>query len=170
MPSAMTGALQGEGGKKKRFDTVKQCQGGIDDHRLSFPLKKMCRALEVSRSGYYAFKTRPKSQNRIDNEKLLIEINRVFRANDRNYGSPRIWDQLHTKEHRRCSLNRVARIITLGALRRDESRGSHYKPDFPNRDDAHWLKTTVAKFTPTGPEFSDEAVDTSLLQPKARVY
>lgn len=64
----------------------------------------------------------------------------------------------------------LARVITLGALRRDESRGSHYKPDFPNRDDQNWLKTTVAKWTPRGPEFSDEAVDTSLLQPKERKY
>lgn len=64
----------------------------------------------------------------------------------------------------------IARVITLGALRRNESRGSHYKPDFPDRDDANWLKTTVAKYAPDGPEFSDEAVDTSLLQPKERKY
>ena len=64
----------------------------------------------------------------------------------------------------------LARIVTLGALRRDESRGSHYKPDFPNRDDVHWLKTTVAKWKREGPEFSDEAVDTSLVQPKERKY
>jgi len=71
----------------------------------------MCRALEVSRSGYYAFKLRPKSQQRVDNEKLLIEIKRVFLENDSNYGSPRIWDQLHNKECMRCSENRVARLM-----------------------------------------------------------
>ena len=64
----------------------------------------------------------------------------------------------------------LARVITLGALRRDESRGAHYKPDFPNRDDQNWLKTTIAKWTPQGPELSDEAVDISLLQPKERKY
>ncbi len=64
----------------------------------------------------------------------------------------------------------LARIITLGALRRNESRGSHYKPDFPNRDDANWLKTTIAKWTPSGPDLSYEAVDTSLVQPKERKY
>ncbi len=40
----------------------------------------------------------------------------------------------------------LARVITLGALQRNESRGAHYKPDFPERDDANWLKTTRAKF------------------------
>ena len=64
----------------------------------------------------------------------------------------------------------LARVITLGALRRNESRGAHYKPDFPERDDANWLKTTLAKWTPDGPEFSEEAVDTALLQPKERKY
>ena len=67
----------------------------------------MCRAVDVSRSGYYEFKARPKSQNRLNNDKLLIEIRRVFWDNNRNYGSPRIWDQLRNKEHIPCSVNRV---------------------------------------------------------------
>jgi len=71
----------------------------------------MCRAVDVSRSGYYAFKNRPESQNSINNEKLLIEIRRVFWDNKRNYGSPRIWDQLRNKQDIRCSLNRVARLM-----------------------------------------------------------
>ena len=64
----------------------------------------------------------------------------------------------------------IARVITLGALARNESRGAHYKPDFPNRDDANWLKTTVAKWTPNGPQLSYEPVDTSLLMPRERKY
>ncbi|MCL5677538.1 MAG: succinate dehydrogenase flavoprotein subunit [Firmicutes bacterium] len=64
----------------------------------------------------------------------------------------------------------LARPITLGALNRNESRGAHYKPDFPERDDANWLKTTKAKFTPQGPEFSYEPVDVSLIKPRPRKY
>jgi succinate dehydrogenase / fumarate reductase flavoprotein subunit len=64
----------------------------------------------------------------------------------------------------------LARVITLGALARNESRGGHYKPDFPNRDDANWLKTTVAKSRSSGPELSYEDVDTSLLSPRERKY
>ncbi len=64
----------------------------------------------------------------------------------------------------------LARVITLGALRRDESRGAHYKPDFPDRNDGHWLKTTMARWTPSGPEFSYAPVDTSLIRPEARKY
>ena len=64
----------------------------------------------------------------------------------------------------------LARVITLGALRRDESRGSHYKPDFPERNDGAWLKTTLATWTPSGPEFRYAPVDISLLKPEARKY
>lgn len=71
----------------------------------------MCRVLEVSRSGYYGFKNRRQSQRKIDNAKLLLEIERVYYEHRKNYGSPRIWDQLHNKEQLRCSENRVARIM-----------------------------------------------------------
>jgi succinate dehydrogenase / fumarate reductase flavoprotein subunit len=64
----------------------------------------------------------------------------------------------------------LARVITLGALRRDESRGAHYKPDFPKRDDAKFLKTTLARYTPSGPEFSWAEVDVSLIKPRERKY
>ena len=64
----------------------------------------------------------------------------------------------------------LARAITLGALARDESRGAHYKPDFPKRDDARFLKSTIAEWTSDGPRLSYEAVDTSLIVPRLRNY
>lgn len=64
----------------------------------------------------------------------------------------------------------LAEIITLGAIARDESRGSHYKPNFPDRDDQNWLKTTLANKTPEGPKLSYEPVDISLIKPRPRVY
>lgn len=64
----------------------------------------------------------------------------------------------------------IARVITLGALNRNESRGAHYKPEFPERDDENWLKTTLASWTPNEPEFSYEPVDVSLIPPRLRNY
>ena len=64
----------------------------------------------------------------------------------------------------------LARVITLGALARDESRGAHYKPEFPERNDPDWLKTTIAEYTPEGPKLSYEAVDISLIKPRLRNY
>jgi succinate dehydrogenase / fumarate reductase, flavoprotein subunit len=64
----------------------------------------------------------------------------------------------------------VARVITLGALNRNESRGAHYKPDFPERNDEEWLKTTVAEYADEAPVLSYEAVDVSLVEPRKRDY
>jgi len=64
----------------------------------------------------------------------------------------------------------LARVITLGALARNESRGAHYKPDFPERDDANWLKTTRAKWVNEQIQLTYEPVDISLLPLRARRY
>jgi succinate dehydrogenase / fumarate reductase flavoprotein subunit len=66
----------------------------------------------------------------------------------------------------------LSRTIALGALLRDESRGAHYKPDFPDRNDEKFLKTTKASFTgaPEGPRFEYEEVDTQFIKPRPRSY
>ena len=64
----------------------------------------------------------------------------------------------------------LARVITLGALNRNESRGAHYKPDFPERDDENFLKTTIAEYSGEGPVLSYEPVDISLIEPRKRDY
>jgi succinate dehydrogenase / fumarate reductase flavoprotein subunit len=64
----------------------------------------------------------------------------------------------------------LARVITLGALNRNESRGAHYKPEFPDRDDENFLKTTIAEFSEEGPVLSYDPVDISLIQPRKRDY
>ena len=66
----------------------------------------------------------------------------------------------------------LGRVVTQGAQLRDESRGAHYKPDFPERDDERFLKTTKASFAPDAdePRFTMEAVDTQYITPRPRRY
>jgi succinate dehydrogenase / fumarate reductase flavoprotein subunit len=87
----------------------------------------------------------------------------------------------------------LARVIAHGALRRDECRGAHYKPDFDlpsptaeggaalreqanhwcdafDAQNRRWLKTTIAQHSPDGPKFSDEEVDVTLIPPRPRTY
>lgn len=64
----------------------------------------------------------------------------------------------------------LARVITVGALLRNESRGAHYKPEFPDRDDSNFLKTTIAEYSPEGPRISYEEVDIGYIPPRQRVY
>lgn len=64
----------------------------------------------------------------------------------------------------------IAEVITLGALRREESRGAHYRTDFPRRDDEQWMKHTIARYTESGPELSDKPVSVTKWQPEERRY
>ncbi len=64
----------------------------------------------------------------------------------------------------------LARVVTLGALARNESRGAHYKPDFPERDDANWLKTTRAKWVNDDIQLTYDQVDISQITPRPRRY
>ncbi|MBL3641199.1 succinate dehydrogenase flavoprotein subunit [Peribacillus frigoritolerans] len=70
------------------------------------------------------------------------------------------------------NMMQLARVITIGALNRDESRGAHYKPDFPERNDEEFMKTTMATFKglDQAPEFHYEDIDVSLIAPRKRDY
>ncbi|MCC6239591.1 MAG: succinate dehydrogenase flavoprotein subunit [Phycisphaerales bacterium] len=67
---------------------------------------------------------------------------------------------------------KLAEAILKGAIGRNESRGAHYKPAFPDRDDANFLKTTVATYDPAteNVNIGYQPVDTSLVPPRARNY
>ena len=52
------------------------------------------------------------------------------------------------------SLVELAETVVAGALAREESRGAHYRADFPKRDDANWLKHTLCYYTASGPRLA----------------
>jgi len=64
----------------------------------------------------------------------------------------------------------LAEAIAAGALARRESRGSHARRDYPERDDANFLKHTVATYTPDGPTLTYRPVSITRFQPEARKY
>jgi succinate dehydrogenase / fumarate reductase, flavoprotein subunit len=64
----------------------------------------------------------------------------------------------------------LAEVIVVGAIARTESRGAHTRVDFPVRDDRNWMKHTIARRTPGGPELSYSPVAYTHFEPKERVY
>jgi succinate dehydrogenase / fumarate reductase flavoprotein subunit len=64
----------------------------------------------------------------------------------------------------------LAEVITLGALRREETRGSHYRLDFKERNDKDWLKHTLVTWKEGKPQVSYAGVNISKYKPEARKY
>ena len=64
----------------------------------------------------------------------------------------------------------TAGAVAASALAREESRGAHYREDFPQRDDGEWLKHTLAYRAEGGPRLAYKPVSITRFQPKPRTY
>jgi putative transposase len=79
-------------------------------HRQDYPISTMCRVLQVSVSGYYAWHKRAPSQRSWEDALLSERIECIYGANRQVYGSPRIHAALHADGHL-CGKKRVARLL-----------------------------------------------------------
>jgi len=92
----------------------------IEQHRDTMAVNLMCELLNVSRSGYYAWRTRPVSQQEMANKVLLEEIQAAHAASNGRYGSPRIYEEV--KAEVPCSVNRVARLMRQHGIRAKQAK------------------------------------------------
>jgi putative transposase len=117
--------------------------------REDFPVSMMCRALKVSSSGYYEWRSRPPSTRSQDNARLLRKVRRLHDKSDCVFGSPRIWDDLRY-DGETCSLNRVARLMKSNALIGIPAKKQWCKRKSGNRpeDVANHLKRDFSATTP----------------------
>lgn len=86
------------------------------EHHGEFRLSSMCRVLRVQRSGYYAWKAKPKSDRALADEVMLVSIKQFFEDSQGIYGSPRVHRDLR-EEGIRCGEKRVARLMQQAQLR-----------------------------------------------------
>ena len=82
----------------------------IERHRRLYSVRRMCRVLEVSPSGYYAWCSRPESARAREDRRLRIKVREVFQQSRSTYGSPRIAAELQA-QGQSCGKNRVARLM-----------------------------------------------------------
>ena len=90
----------------------------------------MCRCLQVSPSGYYAWEDRKPSPRQVDNDRLLRRIREVHEDSRGAIGAPRMHEDL-TDEGETASLNRVARLMAADGLQgwpRKKKRGQRAQP------------------------------------------
>ncbi|MFZ4098903.1 MAG: succinate dehydrogenase flavoprotein subunit [Chlamydiia bacterium] len=109
------------------------------------------------------------------NADLIRTLEKIHELKDRFRNiqmgdSSSVFNQAFIHAHQFRAMLELAAVITKSALERNESRGAHYKEEFPERNDADWLKTTVAKYRPDGPQIDYLPVDLSYLRPYKRDY
>lgn len=88
----------------------------IADHQDEFPVRRMCKVLQVSASGFYAWRQRKPSACKMANSKLLTHIKQIHKESRETYGSPRIHATL-VAQGKSCGLHRVARLMKKHGLR-----------------------------------------------------
>jgi len=93
----------------------------IDRYRHLYPVLVMCNVLEVSSSGYYAWRGRPESRRSREDRELKAIIRSVFEESRQTYGSPRILDELQDQGIR-CGRKRVARLMKEDQLTPKKAR------------------------------------------------
>ena len=81
----------------------------VEENRDQFSVTHMCKTLGISKSGYYAWKSRPVSQREQENQVLALHIKAIHRETDQTYGTPRITEELN-EAGIVCSASRIARI------------------------------------------------------------
>ena len=97
--------------------------GFVAKHRGAWPVLMVCEALGVSRSGFYAWLTRPRSRRSLDDEALGQQVRLSFVDSDRTYGARRVWRDVLEAGHA-CGLHRIERLMRMQALRaRPRRRG-----------------------------------------------
>ncbi len=113
-------------------------------------------------------------RNNVDLKKTLEEIKKIRERYKQialsDLGS--LVNQTYVFANQFDSMIELALVMTKGALLRDEFRGAHYKPEFPSRDDEHWLKTTIATYDSKQdePVITYRPVDLRHLKPVMRDY
>jgi putative transposase len=113
----------------------------IEDHRDEFPVTRMCKVLNVSSSGYYAWRKRPVSAREVANQQLLEKIEVVHTESHETYGSPRVYHELKAQGVA-CSENRVARLMRLHHIRAKQTK--RYKVT-TRRNKAHPVAPNLLK-------------------------
>jgi transposase InsO family protein len=110
----------------------------IEEQKVAFPIAVLCATLDVSRAGYYAWRTRPLSERAANDTTLVAEIREIHAEHERRCGSPRVHKELLARGHK-VGRRRVARLMhehEIFARRRRRFRvtteSKHTMPVAPN--------------------------------------
>ncbi len=147
--------------EQERFDKLLAMRGTENAYKLHRELGEIMTAnVTVVRE----------NEKLLETDKKIVEL--MKRYEDIDMEDTQTWSNQAVFFTRQLWNMLLARVITIGAYNRNESRGAHYKPEFPERNDEEWLKTTMASFQGAfeKPQFTYDDVDVSLIPPRKRDY
>lgn len=123
----------------------------IQAHARIFHITTMCRVLQVSKAGYYAWRARPLCERVKEDLYLRERIRQIHRQVKQRYGSPRVYQELRALGIP-CGENRVARLMRRDGLRAKSARryrvttqSDHPQPVAPNRLNRQFAVETVQR-------------------------
>ena len=120
----------------------------------------------VMNQHFHIFRDKKQMTEGLNKIKVLRDRFKNVSINDHTM----VFNTALTEAYELDAMLNLAEIIATGAYERTESRGAHARTDYKDRDDAYWLKHTVATYSPEGPRLSYEPVTLGKFQPMERVY
>jgi len=96
----------------------------IREHEHEYSVQRMCRVLDVTRSGYYAWQPEKAGPREQENQILVGHIRKEYKTSRQTYGSPRIWAALQGQGVT-CGRHRVARLMRKEGISPKKRRSSH---------------------------------------------
>jgi succinate dehydrogenase / fumarate reductase flavoprotein subunit len=160
-PDAASSIMSGEGQKLlERYQKIRSRTEGYNVFKLLNRLK----ILMSERAGI--FRTEKDLRQALEEiQEIREDFTKAF-----IFGSCGIFCQELVVMTEFESMLDIAEVIALGALRREETRGSHFRTDFPERNDDSWLKHTLARWTEKAPEISYRDINIDKYKPTERKY
>ncbi len=93
----------------------------IEAEKASYPVALLCRVVEVSRAGFYAWRLRPKAARSLQDQALAVEVAAVYAGSSGRYGSPRVHAELRSRGHH-SGRKRIARLMREQGFRARHKR------------------------------------------------
>jgi len=149
---------------------LRACQSGLEDiferkgEEPCFGLRDEMKALMTSQAGIFR-----KESDLLSAKAKMRELKeRLKRVGVKQKGLAFNYELIQYLELE--GMLNLAEVIIEGALVRKESRGSHFRLDYPDRDDEHWLRHTMAYRIPDGFKLNYKDVTITSYPPKERTY
>ena len=148
-----------EAEEKRVFDGIFRGKGGTNPYAVRDELQKSMA------KGAFVYRTEEGLAETLKNIRKLKSDDFLHCDDQSRVYNTNLSDVLEVE-----SMLEVAEVVVAGALARRESRGAHARRDYPKRDDAHWLKHTLAFKSPDGPNLEYTSVNITKYQPAERHY